>query len=166
MDPANQFVLVSMFFFALWFPPFRNMKIYYYKNYTNIHNLIVGFGKIYIEGVGFMFPAEITIRNRNYQMIDNYLTKNKLKSLFKNNPYEVYAIVNESLDKEEPILTTFQVLHSDDFGDNVILYDVSRQIHTTITTELFFLAKGYIEFIDVGMVDRYPIKFYKKEEDI
>ncbi|CAM5734266.1 hypothetical protein SAFG77S_11601 [Streptomyces afghaniensis] len=113
-----------------------------------------------------MFPAEITIRNKNYQMIDYYLTENELKALLKYNPYEVYAIVNESLEKEEPLLTTFLVLYSDDFEDNIILYDVSRQIHTTITTEVFFLAKGYIEFIDVGMVDRYPIKFYKKEEDI
>lgn len=111
-----------------------------------------------------MFPAEIRIRNKTYQIINNHLTENELKALFKNNPYGVYAIVNESLEKEEPMLTTFLVLHSVHFEDNVILYDISRQIHTTITTELFFLAKGYIEFIDVGMVDRYPIKFYKKEE--
>ena len=111
-----------------------------------------------------MFPMEITIRNKNYQIIDNDLTKNELKTLFKNNPYEIYAIVNESLEKEEPMLTTFLVLHSDDFEENVILYDISTQIHSTITTELFFLAKGYLEFIDVGIVDRYPIKFYKREE--
>jgi hypothetical protein len=111
-----------------------------------------------------MFPAKISIRNKTYQIIDNYLTKNELKALFKNNPYEVYAVVNESLEKEDPMLTTFLVLHSVDFENNVILYDISRQLHTTITTELGFLAKGYVEFIDVGMVDRYPIKFYKREE--
>lgn len=112
-----------------------------------------------------MFPAKISIRNKTYQIIDNPLTKNELKTLFKNNPYEMYAVVNEGLEKEEPMLTTFLVLHSIDFENNVILYDISRQINTTITTELSFLEKGYIEFIDVGMVDRYPIKFYKKEEN-
>ncbi|MBD8069749.1 hypothetical protein [Bacillus sp. PS06] len=111
-----------------------------------------------------MFPADITIRKKTYEIIDNHLTKNELKALFKNNPYGVYAIVNESMEKEEPMLTTFLVLHSADFEDNVILYDISRQLHTTITTELGFLAMGYVEFIDVGMVDRYPIKFYKREE--
>ena len=97
-------------------------------------------------------------------MIDNDLTKNELKTLFKNNPYEIYAIVNESLEKEEPMLTTFLVLYSNDFEENVILYDISTQIHSTITTELSFLGKGYLEFIDVGIVDRYPIKFYKRVE--
>lgn len=140
------------------------MKIYCYKNYTNIHNSIVGFGTIFLEGVDLMFPADITIRKKTYEIIDNHLTKNELKALFKNNPYGVYAIVNESMEKEEPMLTTFLVLHSADFEDNVILYDISRQLHTTITTELGFLAMGYVEFIDVGMVDRYPIKFYKREE--
>jgi hypothetical protein len=140
------------------------MKIYCYENYINIRNSIAGFGTIFLEGVDLMFPAEITIRKKTFQIIDNHLTKNELKALFINNPYGVYAIVNESMEKEEPMLTTFLVLYSVDFEENVILYDISRQIHTTITTELFFLEKGYIEFIDVGMVDRYPIKFYKKEE--
>jgi hypothetical protein len=112
-----------------------------------------------------MFPAKISIRNKTYQIMDNHLTKSELEALFKNNPYEVYAVVNEGLEKEEPMLTTFLVLHSVDFENNVILYDISRQIHTTITTDLSFLEKGYIEFIDVGMVDRYPIKIYKQEEN-
>ena len=66
------------------------------------------------------------------------------------------------MDNDDQMLTTFLVLHTNDFEENVILYDVSRQVHTTITTELFFLLKGYIEFIDVGTVDRYPIKLYKR----
>ncbi|WP_456276769.1 hypothetical protein [Bacillus sp. AK128] len=113
-----------------------------------------------------MFPADIRIRKKTYQIIDSHLTKSELNGLFKNNPYGVYAIINESLEREDPMLTTFLVLHSDDFEDNVILYDISRQQHSTITTELGFLAKGYVEFIDVGVVDRYPIKFYKREENI
>ncbi len=140
------------------------MKKYCYENYTNIYNLIVRFGTIFLEGVDFMFPTEIKIRNKTYKIIDNPLSKNELTALFKNDPYEVYAIVNESLENEEPMLTTFLILYSVDFENNVILYDISRQINTTITTDLFFLEKGYIEFIDVGMVDRYPIKFYKKVE--
>ncbi|WP_426860862.1 hypothetical protein [Cytobacillus gottheilii] len=76
---------------------------------------------------------------------------------------QIYAIVNESLEKGEYKLTTFLVLYATDFEENVILYDVSRQIHTTVKTDIEVLVKGYIEMINVGMVDRYPFKFYIKE---
>ncbi|WP_043931155.1 hypothetical protein [Bacillus sp. EB01] len=111
-----------------------------------------------------MFPTEIIIKNNSCQIINNHLTHYELKTLFINNPYEVYAMVNESLEEEEPMLTTFLILYSVDFEDNVILYDISRQMHTTLTTKLSILEKGYLEFIDVGMVDRHPIKFYKREQ--
>lgn len=58
------------------------------------------------------------------------------------------------------MLTTFLLLHAKEFENNVLLYDVSRQHPSTVKTELFFLAKGYIEFIDVGIVDRYPVRLY------
>lgn len=111
-----------------------------------------------------MFPVELTIKDQIYHIINNQLNENELKAFFKNNPYDVYAIINEGLENEDPMLTTFLVLYSDEFENNVILYDISRQLHTTITTELFFLEKGYIEIIGVGIVDRYSIKFYKKVE--
>lgn len=111
-----------------------------------------------------MFPKSVTIRCKSYHMINNQLTQNELKALFLSSPYNVYAIVNESLEKETTMFTTFLVLYSVDFEDNVILYDVSRQIHTTVTTDLNILTKGYIEFIDVGVVDRYSIKFYMRDE--
>lgn len=80
------------------------------------------------------------------------------------NPYDVFAIMNENLEKgEEPLLTTFLVLYHAEFENNVMLYDISRQKHTTITTELYFLKQGYYEVINVGRVDRYPMKVYIKE---
>ena len=111
-----------------------------------------------------MFPKTLTIRKETYEIIDEHLTENQLKEFLNDNPYEVYAVINEDLDNDEQMLTTFLVLHTVDFEDNVILYDVSRQVHTTVTTELYFLAKGYIEFVDVGIVDRYPIKLYKRKD--
>jgi hypothetical protein len=111
-----------------------------------------------------MFPTKIKRRNKTYYIINNFLTESELKELFQKNPYDVYAIVNESLEKDEPMLTTFLVLYSIEFEDNVILYDISRQHHTTVTTELSTIAKGYVEFIDVGIVDRYSIKFYIQDE--
>lgn len=62
------------------------------------------------------------------------------------------------------MLTTFLSLYSVDFEDTVILYDISKQHHTTVSTELCFLTKGYVEIIDVGIVDRYPLRFYIKDE--
>ncbi|WP_423409024.1 hypothetical protein AABM38_02740 [Heyndrickxia sp. MSNUG] len=111
-----------------------------------------------------MFPETITIRKETYEIIDEHLTEKQLKAFLRDNPYGVYALVNEDLDNDDQMMTTFLVLHNGDFEDNVILYDVSRQVHTTVTTELYFLAKGYVEFIDVGKVDRYPIKLYKRKD--
>jgi hypothetical protein len=110
-----------------------------------------------------MFPKTLTIRKEAYEIIDEHLTEKQLKEFLNDNPYEVYAVVNEDLDNDGQMLTTFLVLHTVDFEDNVILYDITRQVHTTVTTELYFLAKGYIEFIDVARVDRYPIKLYKRK---
>jgi predicted hydrolase (HD superfamily) len=111
-----------------------------------------------------MFPKTLIIRKETYEIIDEHLTEKQLKEFMRANPYGVYALVNEGLNNDDQMLTTFLVLHTVDFEDNVILYDVSRQVHTTVTTELFFLVKGYIEFIDVGMVDRYPIKLYRRKD--
>lgn len=111
-----------------------------------------------------MFPAKILRNNMQYNLVKKIFSESDLKELFIKYPYGVYAIVDEKLEESEPMLTTFLVLHSREFEERVILYDVSRQPHTTVTTELHFLAKGYIEFIDVGQVDRYPIRFYVKEE--
>ncbi|MEH6945379.1 hypothetical protein [Bacillus sp. JJ722] len=112
-----------------------------------------------------MFPTTLTHHHKMYQLIQEPLTETYLKDLLLKHPYDIYAIVNENLEEQnEPMLTTFLVLHAVDFEDTVILFDVSRQHQSTVTTELCFLAKGYIESIDVGIVDRYPIKFYKREE--
>jgi len=113
-----------------------------------------------------MFPATITKRNTSYQLIEPTLTETEIRDLLLQKRYEIFAVVNESLEKTETMFTTFLVLHAAEFENNVILYDVSRQLHTTITTELFFLSKGYIEFIDVGIVDRYPVRMYKKVDII
>ncbi|MFI8577556.1 hypothetical protein ACIGEL_17735 [Rossellomorea aquimaris] len=109
------------------------------------------------------FPARIKQGKMNYLRIDKKLNKPELKQLFVRNPYEVYAVVDESIEENEEILSTFQVLHSNEFQENVILYDVSNQPHSTVTTNIQFLVKGYIELIDVGIVDRFPVKFYVKE---
>ncbi|MBT2736192.1 hypothetical protein [Bacillus sp. ISL-7] len=113
-----------------------------------------------------MFPSKLSNNNREYYLVRKSLSEYELKELLLLNPYDVYAVVNESLDdKGVTMFTTFLVLHAIDFENRVILYDVSRQQHSTITTELCFLAKGYIEFIDVGQVDRYPIRFYIREDN-
>ncbi|MCM3163691.1 hypothetical protein [Metabacillus litoralis] len=110
-----------------------------------------------------MFPSVITQRDQDYHLIDTSLSQSQLKQLLTSNPYDIFAVVNEGHDQsEEDMFTTFLVLHSAEFDNRVILYDISRQAHTTITTEISFLSKGYIEFIDVGMVDRYPVKLYKR----
>ncbi|VEF49137.1 Uncharacterised protein [Bacillus freudenreichii] len=111
-----------------------------------------------------MFPKIINQQGTTFNMLECQLVGKELRELFKKHPYEIYAIVDESIDNDNPMLTTFLVLHSADFQDNVLLYDISREHHTTFTTKLFYLAKGYIEVIDVGIVDRFPVKLYKKEE--
>jgi hypothetical protein len=113
-----------------------------------------------------MFPEKLSRNNKEYYLVKNTLSEKSLNNLFLQRPYDVYAIVNENLDEHsEPMFTTFLVIHANEFEDRVILYDISRQIHSTITTELYFLAEGYIEYIDVAQVDRYPIRFYVRKED-
>jgi hypothetical protein len=110
-----------------------------------------------------MFPSVITQRNQDYHQLDTSLSQLQIKQLLISNPYDIFAVVNESHDQlEENMFTTFLVLHSAEFDNRVILYDISRQTHTTITTEISILSKGYIEYIDVGMVDRFPVKLYKR----
>jgi hypothetical protein len=109
-----------------------------------------------------MFPEILTQRNTTYQLIQPTLTEMDIKELFLQQPYEVFAVVNESLENEETMFTTFIVLYAVEFENNVILYDVSRQQHSTITSEIYFLAQGYIEIIDVAIVERYPVRLYKK----
>ena len=110
-----------------------------------------------------MFPKKINRKNKDYTICNNLNTKSGLEQLLLQNPYDIYAIVNESLDDTDPMMTTFLVLYSDEFKDNVILYDISRQNHTTFTTHISTCTKGYIEVIDVCRIDRYPIKFYVKD---
>jgi hypothetical protein len=113
-----------------------------------------------------MFPSIITNHNKNYYPLSDIpLSESKLKDLFLKYPYAIYAVVNEVIDEKiEPMLTTFLLLHTIEFENKVILYDISRQRHSTVTTELCFLVKGYIEVIDVGIVDRYPVQIYIREE--
>ena len=110
-----------------------------------------------------MFPKKINRKNQEYKILDIKNDESCLGRLLRQNPYDIYANVNESLDDTTPMMTTFLVLYSDDFENNIILYDVSRQKHTTFTTNLSTCTKGYIEIIDVCRIDRYPIKFYVKE---
>ncbi|MCL7747312.1 MULTISPECIES: hypothetical protein [Bacillaceae] len=109
-----------------------------------------------------MYPKQFTHNNKNYYLMEQPNSVEELKDLLLTNPYEIYAILNESTDQsEEPMLTTFLALYNLDFKDKIIFFDVSRQPQSTLTTELWSLPKGFIEKIDVGRVDRYPIKFYK-----
>ncbi|MEW5571618.1 hypothetical protein [Rossellomorea marisflavi] len=110
-----------------------------------------------------MFPGKISRKNNDYKIRNNLDKELDLKQLLLRNPYDIYAIVNESLDDTEPMMTTFLVVYSDEFEDNVILYDISRQNYTTFTTDISTCTKGYIEVIDVCRIARYPIKFYVKE---
>ena len=110
-----------------------------------------------------MFPMILKQNGQKYDPYKMAFTESSLKEFLLQNPYDIYAVVNENLDNQsEPILTTFLVLYAKDFEHKVILYDVSRERHTTITTDIFSLAKGYVEIIDVGHVDRYPLQFYTR----
>lgn len=113
-----------------------------------------------------MFPSKITMNNEEYLIVQDKLDEIELKELLLQRPYEVYAMVNESIEEQsELMLTTFLVLHTNDFGKKVILYDVSRERHSTVTTKIGLISKGYVEMIEVGIIDRFPIVFYAKEEE-
>ncbi|MBM7650473.1 hypothetical protein JOC78_003465 [Bacillus ectoiniformans] len=111
-----------------------------------------------------MFANVIEKNNETYRVVSEVLSETALGDLLLQNPYNAYVVMNESLEEgEDPLLTTFLVLYHSKFENNVILYDISRQKHTTITTELYFLKQGYHEQINVGRVDRYPIQLYIRE---
>jgi hypothetical protein len=113
-----------------------------------------------------MFPTKLNHKNKLYYPIQNSLSENELRQLLYKNPYDIFAVVDENVDnQQEPILTTFLVLFSHDFDNTVLLFDVSRQLYSTFTTDIKELASGIIELIDVGRIDRHPIRLYKGNEN-
>lgn len=111
-----------------------------------------------------MFEDSIVKNGRFYNRIKQNLTTLELQKLLMQNPYNTYCIANEAIEvNSEPQFTTFLVLYSLDFDEDVILLDISRQKKSTITTDLDSLTKGYIEFIDLNIVDRYPLALYTQE---
>ena len=105
------------------------------------------------------------MNNKEYFKLTRVLTEVALKNFLLQRSYDVYAIVNEKIEEQsDPLFTTFLVLHTIDFEEGVILYDVSRDRHSTFTTEIEFLVKGYVETIDVGRIDRFPIVLYVRKE--
>lgn len=113
-----------------------------------------------------MFPAKITMNNKEYLIVKEELDENELKEFLIRHPYDIYAMVNESVDrKSELMLTTFLVLYTIDFENKVILYDVSRERHSTVTTEIGLLTQGFVETIEVGLIERFPVVLYAGKED-
>lgn len=112
-----------------------------------------------------MFPLKIMKNSNEYYQTSMPKSKEDLKDYLIRNPNEVYVVANEKLEEDtESLFTEFLVIYTRDFNDSVTLYDVSREIHSKLTINLDFLVKGYIEHIEVGRVDRFPIALYALEE--
>ncbi len=107
-----------------------------------------------------MFPLKIMKNSNEYYQTSIPKSKEDLKDYLIRNPNEVYVVANEKLEED----TEFLVIYIRDFNDSVTLYDVSREIHSKLTIDLDFLVKGYIEHIEVGRVDRFPIALYALKE--
>ena len=68
-----------------------------------------------------MFPTKLTHHNKIYQLIQDPLSEASLKELLLKHPYNVYAVVNESLEEQdEPMFTTFLVLHAVDLQQSCV----------------------------------------------
>lgn len=108
----------------------------------------------------------ITQNEKVYTPISSSISKSKLKELLLNNPYSIYAVVDESFEGDvDRSLTTFLVLFASEFEDNIMLYDISSQIHSTLKIDIDFVLDKKIESIDIGLVEYYPIQLYQEKKN-
>lgn len=108
-----------------------------------------------------MFPTKVMKNNNEYFQTSIPKSIEDLKEYLLENPNDIYVVVNEKLEEDkEPLFTEFLVIYIRDFNDSVTLYDISREVHSKLTIDLDFLVKGYIEHIEIGIIDRFPLAFY------
>lgn len=102
---------------------------------------------------------------KQFNHVKSGLSNSALKKLLKANAYGVYAAVDEEYEKDgQPDFTIFLVLYSEEFEETVILFDVSRDKKSTVTTDIEALTNGFIEYINIGVVNRYPLTLYINEK--
>lgn len=113
-----------------------------------------------------MFPTEIEQDGKSYIQIPTGISKEELRTLLLLNPYSVYALVDENIEGElDRPLTSFLVVFAKEFDENIILYDISSQIHSTLMINIDFVLEKKIEVIDIGLVEFYPIQLYQEKNN-
>ena len=101
-----------------------------------------------------------------YRQISSSISRGRLKELLLMNPYSIYAVVDEKLEGEvNECFTTFLVLFAREFENNIVLYDLTSQIHSTLKIDIDFVLDKKIEIIDIGLVEYYPIQLYQEKKN-
>ncbi|WP_442636913.1 hypothetical protein [Rossellomorea marisflavi] len=109
-----------------------------------------------------MFPEMINSHGYIYYPVSRVPDSvEAMKKLLKRYPYGLLVLL-QKIEEQPDTLTKFSLLYSEEFEENVVLYDISNQVHTTITIEISTLIEGYLEEISIGRVDRYPLRLYRK----
>ncbi|PJK16935.1 hypothetical protein CQS04_07210 [Chryseomicrobium excrementi] len=111
-----------------------------------------------------MFKERIFINREALKRVDNMLTVEDVKSLLVGNPYKVIVALDENIIVEnQHQLSLFMALFTFEFEEDVVLYEISDNKGSIINTDLEALANRFIEYIDIGIVDRFPLAIYLKE---
>jgi len=66
--------------------------------------------------------------------------------------------MDEKIEKQEP--TKFLVVYVSTDTNYVLMVDLSNQVNSTINLDGDAVTNGYYEFINVGVIERFPISFY------
>lgn len=111
-----------------------------------------------------MFNERIFITGQVFKRVDSNVTVKDVKSLLIKNPYKVIVALDENMILENQLQPSlFIALFTFEFEEDVVLYDISNNKGSIITTDLESLAKRFIEYIDVGIVDRFLLALYLRE---
>jgi hypothetical protein len=108
------------------------------------------------------FPDQFSRNGQTYRKI-SFDNVEQLRNILLSNPYKIYCLVDEKVPDADP--TLFLVLYAEEFDNTVILFDISLDLKSTVTTELDIVVNGYNEVIDVGYIERYPLCFYIKGDE-
>ncbi|MBM7706067.1 hypothetical protein JOD03_000969 [Chryseomicrobium aureum] len=91
---------------------------------------------------------------------------NELKTYLLDNPYKIIVAIDEGIQVDEQSeLSLFLALYSNEFEEEVLLYDLTNNTKgSLLSTDLESLVNGIFEYIDLGIVDRYPLALYLRSE--
>lgn len=113
-----------------------------------------------------IFKSRLLLNNDELLKLGVIQTVNELKTYLLDNPYKIIVAIDEGIQVDEQSeLSLFLALYSNEFEEEVLLYDLTNNTKgSLLSTDLESLVNGIFEYIDLGIVDRYPLALYLRSE--